>query len=341
VNDMQETQSWRALLGEIISNTKERQRLAEELGVQPITLNRWVNGDSEPRPQNLRHLLSVLPQHREQLLTLIKQEKGLEDFPNNFEEDTLAEIPSQFYAKVLVSLASSTDNLRFWSISEMILQQALEQLDPDHQGMAVRVATCMPPSGPKNQVRSLRERIGRGTSPWSGNLEQKGMFLGAESLAGNVVTLCRPSIIENIDEEHNLPAVREEYEKSCAVFPILYAGRIAGAFIASSTQYNYFQPSSRTALVQCFTDLIALAFEPEDFYAPEQIALGVMPDASVQKRYFVHFRSLLLETVLMAARNGSPLDSAQADLIVWKRLEEKLLRIHAQDEPKDMLEAID
>ncbi len=326
VKDMQEASSWRALLNEIISNTREKQRLAEELGVQPITLTRWVSGESEPRQQNLRHLLNVLPQHRDQLLILLKKEKGLDDVLDDFQEDTLSEIPSQFYGKILVSLASATSNLRFWTISELILQQALEQLDPNQQGIAIRVATCMPPSGPQQKVRSLRERIGRGLPPWHGNLEQNGMFLGAESLAGNVITLCRPNIIENVDEEHNLPAAREEYEKSCAIYPILYAGRIAAVFLVSSTQYNDFLPPSRTTLVQQFADLMALAFEPEDFYTTEQISLGVMPPAEIQKPHFTKFRSMMLETLLDASRRGIALDNMQADLSVWKRMGELLLQ---------------
>lgn len=333
---MQEASSWRALLNEIISNTKEKQRLAEELGVQPITLTRWVSGESEPRQQNLRHLLNVLPQHRDQLLVLLKKEKGLNDLLDDFQEDTLSEIPSQFYSKILVSLATATPNMRFWNISDLILQQALSQLDPNQQGMAIRIATCMPPSGSQQKVRSLRERMGRGTPPWPGNLEQNGMFLGAESLAGNVVTLTHPSIIENVDEEHNLPAAREEYEKSCAIYPILYAGKIAAVFIVSSTQYNYFLPSSRTMLVQQFADLMALAFEPEDFYTTKQISLGVMPTAEIQKLHFAKFRAMMLETILNASRQGIPLDNMQADLIVWKRMEENLLQEHIQDDIYDV-----
>jgi transcriptional regulator with XRE-family HTH domain len=329
VKDMQEDiadLSWRDLLGEVISNSKEKQRLAEELGVQPITLTRWVSGESEPRPQNLRHLLTVLPQQRDQLLSLLKKEKGLEEIATTFQEDTLSEIPSSFYTRILVSLATAAPNLRFWTISELVLLQALEQLDPNQQGMAIRVVTCMPPSGPQNKVRSLREHIGRGTPPWNSSLEQNGMFLGAESLAGNVITLCRPSIIQNVDEEHNLPAAQEEYEKSCAIYPILYAGKTAAALVVSSTQYNYFQPPSRTKLVQQFADLMALAFEPEDFYSSDQISLGIMPPAEIQKPYFAKFRSLLLDTLINAAHQGKSLDNVQANLLVWKRLEEELLQ---------------
>ncbi|HCI81654.1 MAG TPA: hypothetical protein DHW02_18410, partial [Ktedonobacter sp.] len=213
-----QVQTWRKYLGTIISNTKEKQRIADELGVQPITLSRWVSGESDPRSQNLRHLLDVLPQQRDDLLGLIRREEGFEEFSEALKDDAMKGVPPEFYMTVLAARASTTENLRFWSISQIILQQAIGQLDPDRQGLALWVVRCMPKSGFYNKVRSLRESVGIGTSPWGGNLEQRAMFLGAESLAGNVVTLCRPAIIENLDEENNLfPASRVDYEKSCAI----------------------------------------------------------------------------------------------------------------------------
>ena len=59
-----------------------------------------------------------------------------------------------------------------------------------------------------------------------------------------------------------MPASRVEFEKSAAIYPILYAGRIAGVLSISSTKYNHFLSQARTALAQSYADLIALAFEP-------------------------------------------------------------------------------
>ena len=325
---MQEARTWRELLGMIISDSKEKQRITDELGITPITLTRWVNGDSDPRPQNLRHLISVIPQHREQLLDLLKEEKGLGEFANPVQEDTTKDIPSEFYARVFVARASTTEHLRFWSICHLILQQAIGQLDPERLGMSIWVVRCMPPSGPYNKVRSLRESVGLGTPPWVGNLEQTAMFLGAESLAGNVVTLCRPGIVQNLDEEHSLmPTQRTENEKSSAIYPILYAGRIAGVFLVSSAQYNHFLSQARTSLVQRYADLIALAFEPEDFYEPDQIALSLMPYHTAQKESFARFRQLVAETMLEAANRNQPVNNLTADRLVWQRLEDELLKM--------------
>src|SRR5579883_1870072 len=325
---MQEARTWRELLGMIISDSKEKQRILDELSITPITLARWVNGQSDPRPANLRHLLNVIPQHREQMLDLLKEEKEFGEFAHPTQEDTSKDIPAEFYARVFVARASTTEHLRFWSICHLILQQAIGQLDPERSGMAIWVVRCMPPSGPYHKVRSLRESVGLGTPPWNGNLEQTAMFLGAESLSGNVVTLCRPGIIQNLDEEHSLmPAIRVEYEKSAAIYPILYAGRIAGVLLVSSTQYNYFLSQARTDLVERYADLVALAFEPQDFYAPEDIALCVMPSHEEQKAHFAKFRQMVADTMLSAATHHQAVNNLQADMLVWQKLEEELLQL--------------
>ncbi len=327
---MEEARTWREILGLIIKDIKEKQRLVDELDITPITLTRWVNGESDPRPQNLRQLINALPQYRDHMQKLLREEKGLGDFPDLVQDDVVKVIPAEFYARVLVARASTSENLRFWSTCHLILHQALAQLDPDRRGMSIWVVRCMPPSGPYRKVRSLRESIGLGTPPWIGNLEQNAMFLGAESLAGNVVTLFRPGIIQNLDETHSLlPTARVEYEKSVAIYPILYSGRTAGVLLVSSTEINYFLSQARNELVQYYADLIALAFEPDDFYTPEQVALCVMPSHKEQKEYFANFRQLVAETMLYAAARNQPVNTIQADILVWQKLEEELLKLPA------------
>ncbi len=325
---MQEAQTWRELLANIIRDPREKQRLIEELHITPITLTRWINGDSEPRPQNLRHLMIALPEYREQFRALLKDEKGLKEIANPLEYDEEKEIPSEFYANVLSGRATTNVTLRFWSTCRLILQQALEQLDPHHMGMSIWVVRCMPPSGPYQKVRSLRESVGLGTGRWSGNLEQHAMFLGAESLAGNVVALGRPGIIQDIEKEPSITLyTRVEGEKSAAIYPILYAGRIAGVLLVSSAEKNYFLVQTRVYLIQRYADLVALAFDPQDFYAPEQIALCVMPTAEEQRAHFAKFRQLVSDTIRQAARYNRPVNNTQADLLVWQQLEEELLAL--------------
>src|SRR6059058_3817757 len=119
----EQSETWRSLLKTIISDPHEKQRLAEELGVKPITLSRWTSSESDPRPQNLRHLLSAIPEHREQMLELIREETGFEEFTNEDYDDSSIDIPSAFYNRVFTARASTVESMRFWSLSNLILQQ--------------------------------------------------------------------------------------------------------------------------------------------------------------------------------------------------------------------------
>jgi transcriptional regulator with XRE-family HTH domain len=319
----QEPGDWHELLGMIISNTQERQRIAQELGVRAITLSRWVRGESEPRPQNLRHLLSVLqPDHRDLLLEMLGEEiKESQDVT----DDTSREIPSEFYSRVLSARATTNETLRYWSISSLILQQALGQLDPDRLGLAITVVRCMRSAGEK-KVHSLRESVGKGTAPWTGDLEQRGMFLGAESLAGYVVTTCRPAQLQNIQKDGlTLPAHQVEHEVSAAAHPILYTGRIAGCVLISSTQPDYFVSSARNTLIGNYANLLALAIEPEEFYDPQDIELMIMPPHTLQKEYFANFRQRVTQALRQKTMNN-----LQAEQYVWEQLEEELLQVQLE-----------
>jgi transcriptional regulator with XRE-family HTH domain len=325
---MQEPASWRELLGKIIADSHERQRIANELGVNPITLTRWVNNESKPRPQNLRQLLKTLPEHRALLVELIAEE--FEGFSpavvENEAEDLSQEIPSVFYSRVLRTRATTARVLRFPSICNLVLQQALVQLDPYRVGMAVIVVRCMPPSY-ENMIRSLRESIGRGTPPWKSELDQEAIFLGAESLAGYAISSGRIVVNQDLKEGLSLfPAYRGVWEESAAATPITFEGNIAGCLLVSSTQPNYFVPT-RLNLVTSYADLIGLAFSPEEFYEPERINLGVVPPQDEQRSYLSQFRQRVIVSMMQAARESQPINLIEAEQLVWQQIEEELLQL--------------
>src|SRR5437660_10305668 len=99
----EQSETWRSLLKTIISDPHEKQRLAEELGIKPITLSRWASSESDPRPQNLRHLLSALPQHREQLSESIREETGVAEFTNAGFDASSIERPSACYNRASIA----------------------------------------------------------------------------------------------------------------------------------------------------------------------------------------------------------------------------------------------
>lgn len=323
--------TWRDLLTLILNDPHEKQRLLEELGIRPITLNRWLDGDTMPRPQNMHLLLNAFPQYRDQFLDLLRYEKGFEELLAVMDDSSAKEIPSTFYIRVFNARASTIESQRFWSIGNMILQEAIGQLDPDRLGMAVVVVRCMPPPPGSSKVRSLRESIGIGTNPWPGNLEQHALFLSAESLSGYAVSLCRPAINQDIASDTSfVPTSAGEHEKSAMAYPIMFAGRVAGCLLASSTQVNYFLSQTRTTLVQRYADLLALAFEPSDFYAPEDIELQVMPPQSIQRQHFANFRRRMARIMIEGAQKRRPVNNLEAEKLVWRELEEELLRLSTE-----------
>ncbi|HZU68508.1 MAG TPA: GAF domain-containing protein [Ktedonobacteraceae bacterium] len=331
---MQETQTWRALLGTIISDSQERQRIANELGMNPMTLIRWANNETKPRVQNLQQLLRAIPaKYRESMTNLL-----IVEFPDMarliqdpLDEKSLQEIPSAFYTSVLRAHATTVKQQRFWSISNLILQQALGQLDSNLLGMEITIAQCMPPAH-GSKVRSLRERTGRGTRPWNTNIEQRSLFLGIESLAGYALTSQRLMTIQDRNESQIQFTERwTEFEESAAACPIIFQGRLAGCLLVSSTQPHYFLPF-RLQLIQNYADLLVLAFEADEFYAPEDIELLPMPSLEEQQAYIAQLRQRISEVMLESYKAGRSINVMDAERIVWQRLEDELLQLPLKSE---------
>ena len=332
---MQEETTWRELLGSIIQDPQERRRLANELNINPVTLTRWVNNESSPRPQSIHRLLNALPQHRNALHDQLLNEFGslLAEPEGASTEDLQFKIPSEFYMRVLRTRATIPKVLRFSSMCDLILQQALEQLDPNRAGMAITVVRCMPPTA-DNKIRSLRESLGRGTSPWDSNLDQQAILLGAESLAGNAVSLGRLIVNQNLSEEQSLaPGYHGQFEESAVAAPIMLEGKVSGCLLVSSSQTEYFE-QPRQALIESYADLVALAFGAPEFYDTRQIELGLVPFQDVQKLYLSGYRQRLSETMIQATKNRRPLAIFEAEQIVWQQFEAELLGLPQANERK-------
>ncbi|GAC1464372.1 MAG: hypothetical protein PVSMB5_04990 [Ktedonobacteraceae bacterium] len=318
---------WREFLSSIITNPAERDRIASEIGIHSITLSRWVSGESLPRPHNMRQLLRALPKNqRNQLQALL--EKVSADVADCEIDVSEQEIPYKFIMEVLDARASIPDLLRFWSITRLVLQQALRHLDPERVGLAITVVRCMSPRAGK--IRSLRESVGLGTPPWGGDLEEKALLLGAESLAGHVTVSCRLEHIGDLLANKTfLPTYQVEHEVSAVACPIMHACRVAGCLLLSSTQPDYFAPEARLSLVRGYTNLLSLAFDPSEFYDPETIALHIMPPPAQQQEYFSGFRQRVVKRMQESARTEHRLASTEAEQLEWQQIEELLLSLPA------------
>ncbi len=330
---VQNIRTWRELLGKIIKDPQDKQRLAITLAVNPGTLGRWINGESTPRPNTLRLLVEALPAYSEQLLELMALEFG-GDVMKEVGVDTAAlEIPSAFYAHIMSLYATSQRPTRFISLVDAILQQGVQQLDPHRRGMELTVVQCMSP-GCDGKVYSLHEKLGRGTRPWQRDLEQRACFLGIEALAGYVVSTGRQLAMQRgIDDGALFPAKWMEGEESAMAYPIMLADRIAGCLLASSTQRNYFLSQIAQRLIKEYAQLLSLAFPEEEFYALSSIHLGKMPSYEVQTERISHFR-LRVSTLMREGWQGGRVGLIKAEQLVWQQIEQELLEyamLHEND----------
>jgi hypothetical protein len=217
--------------------------------------------------------------------------------------------------------------LRFWRISDMILKQILAQLDPNQLGMAVTLVQCMPPSERHgNKIRSMRERAGRGTFPWTADLEPMALFLGMESLAGYAVEARRIVNTDDLTKEKLLPAYGTDFEASASAHPILLGGSIAGCLAASSTQIGYFT-QQRQSLLVAFSNLASLAFDKEEFYDPKLVELRVMPTPKYQRPILDGFRVRVSKLLTNATHQRTRMSNTEAEQKVWIDIEESLLSL--------------
>lgn len=323
---MEETLNWRQLLGKIINDTQERQRIANVLEVNPITLTRWAGDKSNPRLESARLLLDALPEHAAQLRVLIAHEfpEFASLLPHAAQEPQ--SIPSEFYARVLKANAEALPILRASSISILVLQQMLVHLDPHQLGLLVLVAQCSPPpSGQK--VRSLRLIYGRGTAPWNTHQMLNTHFIGAEALMGQALLSGRLLVAHYHDDLLNLHSTRSDSRvESALACPLLRSDTTPGCLYLASTLPDFF-PLPLQDVIQAYADLLVIAFDPDEFYALSDLAFGVFPSHHVQQRYLAQFQERVKRRMIEALHQGQVLTRPQAELQVWQELEEELLRV--------------
>ena len=319
---MQKTNSWREVLEVILKDPVERQCVTKNLHISNFTLWRWIRGEETPSVHQVQRLLRALPRHQAELLPLIAEE---------FEEGKVSileqveipeDIPSIFYAQVLRGSTAIPSTIRFWSLASMVLQQALMQIDYQRKGVLLRVATFLPPNA-DGKLYCLREAVSLGTDPWEGNCMHSAILLGAESLAGQAIGCGRP-LVAGRQEEDEYGDSREN-EMSRLAFPIMRCNDIAGALLVSSSQEKYFTPE-RLLLCHRYTDLLAMAFESADFYAPELLALSSMPTPLEQKERLVTFRNRVASTLTREGKGQHIIDTTQAELLVWQQFADEFLR---------------
>jgi hypothetical protein len=323
--------NWRELLALILRNPREKQQLLEELKVRAITLTRWINGQTEPRQQNLQQLMKVLTRYCDYLPDLLKDDKktGHLSLLLASEEPVSPMIPSELYGLVLASRAYIPANQRFWTIANMILRQAMEQLGVPDPGIAMWITRCTRNADEEaKKIRSLYVTLGYQTRRLE-HLEQERMFLGAEAAEGEALVTGHPVVYQNLQHASFLTAKTPVIDHcSAAVYPITYQGLVAGTFSVVSMSTDYFLMPGRATLVRRYSELLSLAFAPTDFVSREKLLLGVMPDYDIQKSLFADFRQRVTTLMGEEFRRGKSIGTLEAENVVWQNLEEELLALN-------------
>jgi hypothetical protein len=326
---VQNWQAWRDLLGKIIKDPQEKQRIANESGISTVTLFRWASGESQPRSQNLRQLLNSLPAYRQMLLEVLPENamKSVVELTDNSNPGAL-EIPAEFYANVLQSHCFLPDALHRDWLCELIFEQILQQLDPNSLGMQITLARCTAP-GRNHKIRSLREIMRSSTMAGSEAWRSEKFFLGAESLAGHAVTMGHYLIIHSYEEgQQTFPTHWKKWEKCALAYPVMQVNQVAGCLVISSAVPDYFHPHALHRLIQHYAELLSLVFAPQEFYDISLIEPGHMPSYNVQIPYLARMHRRIAEVMLQTHTSV-----IEAEALVWQHIEEELLSLPSVSTP--------
>ncbi len=302
-----------SLLRHILRHDRaEITRVARDLDVADITIYRWMNGSSEPRAVHLKHLPEVLGEHRSDITYAINQ-----TFPGVLDPPSLGirEVKKDIYRRVLDAVTNTPeDDAHSWQVTQDIFEHALLHLDPDRRGLAITHANLMPPH--EDGIHSLREAAMLGNPPWPFSLESRA-YLGSTTLAGTAATQQRLQTWDNLNDEERLQVDIDAFERSAAACPVLYAGRISGVLIVSSTQTGFFaDPMARQAVLE-YAQLLALALHEKVFYSYSLLHLRPMPAVKWQREKIGY---VYVDRIIAYARKHT-IARQEAELHVLREME--------------------
>ena len=211
------------------------------------------------------------------------------------------------------------DGLRRWQIIQAIFEDALLRLDPKRFGLSILYARLMPPR--EDGIHSLYELEMRGSYPWPFTLESK-TYLGSTTLAGTAAMLQRMQQWDELDSNGRLQIMVDDLERSACAQPVMFAGRMAGVLVVSSTQPGFFMDQAICRSVVEYARLLTLALNDRDFYPCSQIHLRPMPDLKWQREELSRF--YVSRVVACASKENLSLPEAEEH--VRQELEEEFER---------------
>lgn len=296
-------QQLQQLLKKIFKDPAERARILRHTSLDNSTVNRWLNGETQPRAASLKLILEYCPPDDQKALAeLIELTAKEAPTPSSLAGPA---IPSTFYARVLLTLAETPHSLRFSAIGHLVLQQAIQQLDPLRTGMDITILRCVHAS---TGIRCLQESLRlQKTSQTSLNY-----FFGIESLAGYAV-----SSFQIAYNKHGIyyTLTQEEVDDATAIaVPILRAGCIGGCLLIEAPLPRGFTPEE-LSVIKDYALVIALAFDPRYFFEKSEIDFIIVPPKKAQMKLL-----LSMHERKIALMRSKGIDSSEADFLVTQQI---------------------
>jgi GAF domain-containing protein len=130
------------------------------------------------------------------------------------------------------------------------------------------------------------------------------------------------------DEEHArlYPGQHMISVESRIALPIILGDQVAGCLCALSALPGSFFPEQVT-LLQDYAEILTITFSSEEFYALQDIKLGVMPVFEEQQLYFKTFQQRVLQVLKEAAGRQQLLTRVQAERLTWQEFERLFLSL--------------
>ena len=253
--------SWREVLGELCQDPLKKKEVAEAVGFVSLrTVERWMNGQSNPQKEEYIRKLSFL---NDDLAEALQREfpEAFHASPSHFSSGQTA-LPVEFYRRVVRAFAHVPLPSRRWTIFHLVSQMMIPHLDPESAGLVAITVR----SG--DQPRQLVFGEGGGNTVWKTRQVTQQTVEDGDSPLLQALAHYHPLFIQSCASSNIFPPaclVQAGRIQGLGFFPLYRAGVAAGGLLLCSTQEDFFTPL-RQALVEEYTSLLSLAFLDRDFF---------------------------------------------------------------------------
>ena len=263
---------WREILGRIIEDSKEKRRIANEIGLlSPRTLDRWADDTSTPKhSQFIRGLArAVSSGEMDAALGEAFPETFVPDYVPLPSQNAEVGIPSEFRGRILQAFTTLPVSIKYYAVTNLVMEQMVSHLDPDESGIAVAFAKSVVLD---NTIQHFCLPKSTGSGLWdTRQLALNGdrweaasfVYLSAAAATGRSHFIqAMPDTQEVLERTIFLQA---EEIKSLVVYPVQRESAVAGALLIGARLEDFFI-SARRKLIEGYVELYGLAYSDEDFH---------------------------------------------------------------------------